>query len=94
MQARQAKEGLLLQQKGAEWLAQIENEKASPEAAIRAVVEGARLERLALGEATERTEVHGEHPDPRLEQLGDEELDRLIELAEGTLEGAGPPRPA
>ena len=82
MQERQAKEGLLLQQRGAQWLAQINDEQASPEAAIRAVVEGAKLERLARGEPTERTEIQNE-PDPRLERLSDEELDRLVELAEG-----------
>ncbi len=82
MQERQAKEGLLLQQRGAQWLAQIDDEQASPEAAIRAVIEGARLERLARGEATERTEIQNA-PDPKLEQLSDQELDRLVELAEG-----------
>ena len=41
MYERQAKEGLLLQQRGAEWLSSSEAEAASPEAAIRAVVEGA-----------------------------------------------------
>ncbi len=91
MHERQAKEGLLLQQKGTEWLAQIETEEAKPEAAIRAVVEGARLERLARGEATERTEIRDD-TDPRLQRLSDEELDRLIELAEG-VRGEGPPRP-
>lgn len=90
MQERQAKEGLLLQQKGAEWLAQIETEHASPEAAIRAVVEGARLERLARGEATERTEIRDD-TDPKLQRLSEKELDRLIELAEG-LRGEDAPR--
>ncbi len=90
MQERQAKEGLLLQQKGAEWLAQIETEQASPEAAIRAVVEGARLERLARGEVTERTEVRND-ADPKLERLDDEALDHLIELAEG-VQRESPPR--
>ena len=92
MQERQAKEGLLLQQRGAQWLAQVNDEQVSPEAAIRAVVEGARLERLARGEPTERTEIHND-ADPRLERLSDEELDRLIELAEGLVRGAEPSRP-
>ena len=91
MQERQAKEGLLLQQRGTQWLAQINDEQASPEAAIRAVVEGARLERLARGEATERTEIQNV-PDPRLEQLNDQELDRLVELAE-SVRGEDTPRP-
>ena len=91
MQERQAKEGLLLQQRGTQWLAQISDEKATPEAAIRAVVEGAKLERLARGEATERTEIHHD-ADPRLAELSDEQLDRLIELAEG-VRGEDAPRP-
>ena len=72
----------MLQQRGAQWLAEINDEQASPEAAIRAVIEGARLERLARGEVTERTEIQND-TDPRLEQLSDQALDRLIELAEG-----------
>ena len=89
MQERHAREGLLLQQRGTEWLAEFGAEDASPEAAIRAITEGAKLERLARGEATERTES----VDPTAEQLrevSDDELQRFIALAEGTVEGAGP----
>ena len=54
MYERQAKEALLLQQRGTEWLAGMTEERVTADAAIRALVEGARLERLARGEPTER----------------------------------------
>jgi hypothetical protein len=78
MQERQAKAALLLQQKGVEWLAQLPADEVSADAAIRALVEGAKLERLVRGEATERTEQR-QASDPRLEELSDAELDRLID---------------
>lgn len=85
---RHAKEGLLLQQKGAAWLAPMSADDATADAAIRAVVEGSRMERLARGEPTERQEVQGGlHINARLVGLTDAELDRLIEHAEGALRG-------
>ena len=87
MQGRQAKVGLLLQQKGTEWLTELEGERATADAAIRAITEGARLERLARGEPTER--ISQGETDSRLEELDDEELDRLIALEEGGVEGEG-----
>lgn len=83
MHERQAREALFLQQRGAEWLAALGPDEASPEAAIRAIVEGAKLERLARGEATERTEQR-ELSDRRLQELSDDELDALLgQLATG-----------
>ena len=88
MYDRQSKEALLLQQRGAEWLAGMSKGDATADAAIRAIVEGARLERLARGEPTERQEVTGsEKADPRLAALSDEELERLIQYAEGVVGG-------
>ena len=88
MYERRSKEALLLQQRGAEWLAGMSRDDATADAAIRAIVEGARLERLARGEPTERQEVIGDDKtDPRLAALSDEELDRLIEYAEGAVGG-------
>lgn len=89
MQERQAREGLLLQQKGAEWLSTLGADEVSAEAAIRAVVEGARLERLARGEVTERTGNVDER-DPQLERLTDDELQGLIRIATSAVEGAQP----
>ena len=92
---RQAKEALLLQQKGTEWLAAMRPEGGTAEDGIRAVVEGARLERLARGEPSERQEVQGEvGVSARLASMSDDELDRLIKHAEGTLgrEGEAEPR--
>ena len=86
MEERQAREALLLQQKGTEWIAPLSAGDASPEAAIRAIVEGARLERLVRGEVTERTELQV-GADPRLEGYSDEELQRIVEIAERDLGG-------
>lgn len=94
MYDRQGKEALLLQQKGAEWLATMAAGDATPEAAIRAVVEGARLERLARGEPTDRKEVQGEiEINTRLTGISDEELDYLIEYTRRALAGEGEAEP-
>ncbi len=88
---RHAKEALLLQQKGAEWIAAIDVGGATADAAIRAIVEGTRMERLARGEPTERQEVQGGlQVNARLVELTDAELDRLIEYAQGALGREGP----
>jgi len=88
MSDRQAREALLLQQKGAEWLLQVEDERITPEAAIRAIVEGARLERLARGEPTDRQAIQDE-TDHRLKGFSDDELERLARAAERGLDRAG-----
>ena len=49
MSDRHAREALLLQQKGAEWLVAVDPATAGPEAGIRALSEGIRLERLVQG---------------------------------------------
>ena len=90
MQERQAREGLLLQQKGAEWLTTFSSDDVTAEAAIRTLVEGARLERLARGEVTERTANVAER-DAKLEGLSDDELERLLRVATQDLAGAEPP---
>lgn len=83
MYERQAREGLLLQQKGAEWLSSLRAVDVSAEAAIRAISEGAKLERLARGEPSEREVViQDEAADTRLRDLSDSELADLIEYAE------------
>lgn len=91
MQERQAREALLLQQKGAQWLGALEPGDVSAEAAIRAVIEGARLERLSRGEVSERVDLGG--PDPALGRFTDDELERLSTLLAGDLAGAEPPAP-
>ena len=87
MYERQAREGLLLQQRGTEWLAAMEGEDATADTAIRAITEGARLERIARGEPTDRQEVQHAEGNERLAELTDEEVDHLVELAEGDLGG-------
>ena len=91
MRERQTKEGLLLQQKGTEWLAAMPPAKVAAEAAIRALVEGAKLERLARGEVTERTEVHGSDTRTRFDELSDQQLDELIRGAEAASHRESPP---
>jgi len=94
MTDRHAKEALLLQQKGAEWIAAIDGGDATAEAAIRAIVEGSRMERLARGEPTERGEVQGDVTvNARLAALSDAELDRLIEYVHGALGREDPASP-
>lgn len=92
MADRHAREALLLQQKGAEWLAGLGPGEVTADAAIRAVVEGMKAERLARGDVTERTEVRTP-VEGRLEELTDDELDRLVRIAEGALERGSAPRP-
>jgi hypothetical protein len=88
MRERQAKEALLLQQKGAEWISGLAD-APSAEAAIRAIVEGAKLERLARGETTEKVEIE-QTGNSRLMEMTDDELERLIRIAEGHLGGDSP----
>ena len=87
MRERQAKEALLLQQKGAEWISRLED-APSAEAAIRAIVEGAKLERLARGETTEKVEIE-QTGDSRLMEISDDQLEELIRLAAESVDGEG-----
>ena len=90
MYDRQAREALLLQQRGTEWLAEFAAGQASPEAAIRAIVEGAKLERLARGEPSDRTAQEGANDvQQQLARFTDEELELLVQQAECLVDGAG-----
>jgi hypothetical protein len=95
MGERHAREGLALQQKGIERLnALLPGELQVPDA-IRAIIEGVKLERLARGEPTEHVRQEGAmlygHLD--LSHFSVEELRRLAELAEGGSGGAGEAQP-
>lgn len=76
---RLRQEGLLLQQRGIEWLRTKGAGDVKAHEAIRAIDTGFKLEALALGEATERISM--EVDDERLERLSDEELELLIRQA-------------
>ncbi len=76
---RLRQEGLLLQQRGVEWLKNKEADHVKAHEAIRAIDVGFKLEALALGEATQRIAV--EDDDERLQKLSDEELELLIRHA-------------
>ena len=90
MQERHAREGVLLQQRGTEWLTELGVDDASPEAAIRAITEGVKLERLARGEVTERTESV-DHTAEQLKGMSDDDLESFLARAEGGEDGAGAP---
>jgi len=95
MNERHAKEGLALQQKGVERLGTLSSEQLSASDAVRALVEGVRLERLARGEPTEHIRQEGEmlHGHIDLSSFTNEELRRLAELAERLAERAGDEEP-
>ena len=94
MYDRQAREALLLQQRGTEWLTEFEAGQASPQAAIRAIVEGAKLERLARGEPSDRTAQEGTTDgQEQLARFTDEELELLAQQAERLVDGAGEEEP-
>lgn len=90
MNDRHAKEALLLQQRGASWLTDLDADDVSGEMAIRAITEGVRLERLARGEVTDATDRRTV-ADQKLEALDDGQLDDLIGALTQRLAGAGPP---
>ena len=77
--ARLRQEGLLLQQRGVEWLKDKEPDDVKAPDAIRAIDTGFKLEALALGEATQR--IATEDDDERIRRLTDEELDLIIRHA-------------
>ncbi|MGD9713363.1 MAG: hypothetical protein AB7V46_15025 [Thermomicrobiales bacterium] len=57
MNERQAREGLVLQQKAVQRIQALADDELTGSEAIRALVEGARLERLARGEVTDRSQI-------------------------------------
>ncbi len=90
MSERHAKEGLALQQKAVDRLRTLPPEDLSASDAIRALIEGVRLELLARGEPTERVAQKGEilHGHIDLRNFTHEELRRLAELADSRAAGA------
>jgi uncharacterized protein YoaH (UPF0181 family) len=95
MAERHAREGLALQQKGVERLQSLPAEQLSPADAVRALIEGVRLERLARGEPTDRIVQREEesHAPIDLRRFTNEELRRLAELADRHAPGAGEEEP-
>ncbi len=94
MNERHRKEALALQQKSLARIAGLGADDMNAADAIRGLIEGVRLERLATGAPTEHvrkeTELHG-HLD--LRGFSVEELRRLAELAECRTTGAGEAEP-
>jgi len=90
MQRRHIHEGLLLQQKGTEYLGRLPDERVSAIAAVRMLTEGVRLERSAEGSVAPPAAT-AESRDLQLEGLTDDELGRLIELVRTGLAGSEPP---
>lgn len=81
-------EGLLLQQRGMEWLEAKDGDEVKAGEAIRAIEAGFKLEALALGEATERFTVGDD--DDRIRRLTDEELELIIQHARQAQPGGAP----
>lgn len=94
MNERHRKEGLALQQRAVERFAKSGASQMSASDAIRTLIEGVRLERLASGAPTERVQQEGEvlYGQVDLRRFTNEELRRLVELAERSAAGARPSR--
>ena len=92
MNERQSKMALAIQQKGVQALTGIDPSSVGFPDAVRAIVEGARLERLARGEVTDRQDLQGEMShEHRLRAFSDEELLRLLGAVEERAGGVEPP---
>ena len=87
MNERHAKEGVALQQKGVERLQTLPAEKMTGADAVRSIVEGARLERIARGGKEVPREE--EDDDIDLSTFTGEELRRLAQLGDRRAAGAG-----
>ncbi len=95
MTERHIKEGLALQQKGVERLQTLPPQDLTASDAVRALVEGVRLERSARGVPTDYVRQEGEmlYGQVDLRNFSNEELRRLAELAERRAAGAGEAEP-
>ena len=94
MNERHRKEGLALQQKSLERIAAMATGELSPADAIRGLMEGVRLERLASGAPTEHVRQEGDtHGHIDLRNFSIEELRRLAELGGSRATGAGKEEP-
>ena len=91
MNERHAKEGVALQQKGVGRLQTLSAEKMTGADAMRSIVEGARLERMARGGVEIRRE--GEDDDIELSTFTEEELKRLAALGDRRATGASEEEP-
>ena len=92
---RLRREGLLMQQKGLRWLTSKDADDVRASEAVRSISEGFKLEALGLGEPTDRSSLEERLANP-LEELSDDELERVIErlrddLAGGASGASAPP---
>ena len=92
MNERQAREGMLLQQRAVQRLQALVDGELTPAESIRALAEGARLERLARGEVTDRTQIDRSQ-DVDLRSFSTAELRALAELALERTKGNSAPQP-
>lgn len=76
MTERHVKEAHMLQSKAVERLRQLRPEELKPRETLNYLIEAAKLERLARGEATER--VAEEHHFPDVGELTDDELANIV----------------
>jgi hypothetical protein len=79
MSKRHLQEAKVLQNKAVQRLSQLQPEELKPRETLDYLIEGTKLERLVLGEPTER--VAEEHHFPEVKELSDEELAQIIAQA-------------
>jgi len=89
MKERHAREGVALQHKGIQRLQALATDELAAADAIRAISEGVRIERLALGEVTDRTQVERSEEDV-LKGFSIAELRALAEVAAIRARGDSP----
>ena len=93
MAERHVKQAIALQDKGLAALEQITQSNISIADARLLIVEGAKLERLSRGQATEKVEEITKRGLPDLGQYSEEDLRRLEGLAKRVVEGASQTEP-
>jgi hypothetical protein len=74
-----------MQEKGLAWLLSVDGGLVDAATALKAIFEGAKLERIARGQPGERQEIQGEI-ETRLSLLEDAAFDALLQHVESLLE--------
>jgi hypothetical protein len=88
MVERHVREALMLQNKAVERIRLLRADELKPRDVLSYLLESVKLERLARGEPTER--VAEQHTFPKVEELSDEQLARII-LSAGSSDRTAPP---
>src|SRR5260370_5769850 len=89
MTKRHLQEAKVLQNKAVLRLSQLQPEELKPRETLDYLIEATKLERLVLGEPTER--VAEEHHFPEVKDMSDDELAQIVARARGRLPSADSP---